>query len=194
MSKTTLLLPVLLTVVAGASARPPAGVSGRVVADGVLELKAEVERLQRHVDLAPSAEEISEACAALFEARARLAEAEGKPAVAAAEWRKVLAHRVDEETRIERLLKQGKLCIGIAPAMLQGPVADARCHLAEVERNRAVLAAELPKVIAYRQAQLEQLKTLRDHRAYPAEETSEERAMRDALRKARLLLDAVKAR
>ncbi len=94
--------------------------------------------------------------------------------------------------RLQLLAMNGKICTPLNPAMLSGPVAEARCSLAEVESDRAVLARELPKVIAYHKAYLGMLDELRKRGAYPTEETDEERTPRKALRNARLRLDAVK--
>jgi hypothetical protein len=108
------------------------------------ELRAEVQRLEREAANAKSDPALAEE---LCVARARLAEAEGRMRAAAAEWRKVIACREKVRQRLEREMR----CIGWLEAftMAQGAVAEARYWLAEIERDRATLATELPKVIAY---------------------------------------------
>ena len=95
--------------------------------------------------------------------------------------------------RWQLLELKGKFCNPIDPAILHGPVAEARCGLAEVENNRVVLARDLPMVIAYHEARLKIIDTLRKTGAYEPEETEEERAMRKELRQVQKRLDAVEA-
>jgi hypothetical protein len=168
-------------------AGPPEGPSGQQVQDEVVTLKAEVKRLEKEVTRYEYKAED------LFEAQARLATAEGRPKTAAAAWRKLIAFR---EERV-RVLEQAGLrpCVPADPAILPGPVAEARCGLAEVEKDRAVLARELPKVIAYHEAILAALRTTAKEGAYPPEEAERgEQAHLKKLRQARQRLDAVKQR
>src|SRR5262249_30478719 len=126
--------------------------------------------------------------AELAEARARLATAEGLPDAAATEWRKAIASR---EKHVRWALK--KLCLTTASfAALQGPLAEARCNLAEVEGRPSDLAQELPKVISCHLTRLKALDDLRRCGACePEEGAREERAIRMGLREAQSRLDAV---
>jgi hypothetical protein len=180
-----LLLLVILWPGPAAFAGPPEGPSSRMVPDPVPELRAEVQRREREAARAPSDPSKAED---LCEARALLAAAEGRNGAAAAEWRKVIAYR-DELKRLSM-----RLCSPSPPAILEGPVAEARCRLAEVERDRAALAAELPKVIASYQAQLDRVQRLREFSAVAAEPTAEEKDTRRRLREARVRLDALRLR
>jgi hypothetical protein len=187
-------LLVLLTLLLGpaAVAGPPEGVSGRMVLDEVTRRKAEVRRCEREAERAEPPLKAT-ALGQLAEARARLAEAEGRAGAAAAEWRKVLAYREEELRRAEAVARDPRFC-GPAPsaAILRGPVAEARCRLAEAEGDRPALAAGLPKVIAYGEARLELARALRERGAIPPEETEEEKGVRKDLRDARQRLDAVR--
>ena len=165
--------------------RPPQNPSGQMVQDEVTTLKGQVQRLEKEVTHDESKTED------LFEARARLAAAEGKTRVACAEWRKVIAARQARLTRFEALARTAEFS-DTDYAMVRGWVAEARCGLAEVERDRATLARELPKVIACYEARLEIIDTSRKRGAYEAEETDDERAIRKELRQARQRLDTVK--
>jgi hypothetical protein len=188
MSRTLLLLAFLWpgsTLFAG----PPEGTSGRIVPDPIPELRAEVQRREREVAKAPSDPSKAEE---LCEARALLAEAEGRTGAAAAQWRKVIAYRQEQERKLKE--DSRRICTPPQPAILQGPVSEARCRLAEVERDRAALAAELPKVIASYQAQLDRFQRLRECGAVAAEPTTEERDTRRRLREARVRLDALRLR
>ena len=166
--------------------RPPDGPSGRLVQDPVPALQDEVKRLEKAAGSEQGHDED------LAEARARLAAAEGRIGEARAAWRKIIAAREEQMKRWQLLELKGKFCNPIDPAILHGPVAEARCGLAEVENNRVVLARDLPMVIAYHEARLKIIDTLRKTGAYEPEETEEERAMRKELRQLQKRLDAVK--
>jgi hypothetical protein len=88
---------------------------------------------------------------------------------------------------LERLLKTGRFCGSPMELVLaRGRVAEARCKLAEVEGDRAALAAGLPEVIAYYEAYLEHLHRLRQVGAINSEEAKQvEGGLRGELGKAR---------
>jgi hypothetical protein len=188
-----LILALLGLLVPGRSvlASPPEKASVRVVPDDVPALRATVQRLERELALAKADPTQAEGLAA---ARARLAEAEGRMGTAASEWRKVLASRRAKMADLERLLKTGRVCgspLELVPQ--RGRVAEARCKLAEVEGDRAVLAAGLPEVIAYYGAYLERLQRLRQVGAISSDEAEEvERGLRRELGKARSRLKATR--
>jgi hypothetical protein len=153
-----------LTAVVAAS---PEGPSGRMVQDPVPGLRAEVQRLERAV--AQGIEPPED----LATARARLAAAEGRTADARHAWQKILAARKERVARFEALVASGRICMVENPALLRGPVAEAQCGLAEVEGDRTVLGRELPKVIAYHEARLAQLRKLADARACSPEDVEQ---------------------
>jgi hypothetical protein len=187
MSRAALLVLFGLLVRAPAAfASPPEGPSGRVVQDAVPALAAEVKRLEKEVARAP------ELADELNVARARLATAQGRTGAARAAWRKVIAAREELVARCETLLAKGVLCDPSDLTLYRGAVAEARCGLAEVEGDRAALARELPKGIAYHEAMLRRLDELRKKGAYEPRETEEERAIRKELHQARQRLDALK--
>ena len=187
----TLLVPAPVAL-----AGPPEGPSGRLVIDEapqwrdvVAREEREIAKIERGVSRGThSPLELDCASGRLAEARACLAEAEGRLDAAAGEWRKVIASR-------EREMKwwaSHPTAEPPPPAILRGHVAEARCHLAEIERKPATLAAELPKLIAYYDAHLEMIDTLRQAGAYEPETTDEERELRRELRKVCKRLDAVR--
>ena len=184
-------LLVLLMQAPAVLSRPPEGPSGQMVLDEVTALKAEVQRLEKEIARDKTRPSLAEDLAV---ARARLLAAEGRATAASAAWRKIIAAREERMKRWELLFAKGAVCNPADLAIVRGSVAEARCGLAEVEKNRAVLARELPKVIAYHEAQLGIIDQLRKKGAYEAEETEEERVLRKELRKARQRLDAVKRR
>jgi hypothetical protein len=191
MSKTPLLFAMLSLLVLAPVlvAGPPQGPSGRMVQDAVPTLLAEVKRLEKEVVRDKSlAEELDLA-------RARLLRAKGRTGEARAVCRKVIAAREEAVARWEALVRKGEDCISINPAILRGPVAEARCGLAEVEKDQATLARELPKVIAYREEQLAQLRRFAKDGAYAPEEAEQgEKSLLKELRQARQHLDVVKLR
>jgi hypothetical protein len=167
--------------------RPPEGPSGQMVLQEVSTLKAEVNRLEKE---AAKDENKAEDLAL---ARARLAAAEGKTRAACAEWRKVIAARQERLTRFETLARRAGGVSDTDYAIVRGSVAEALCGLAEVERDRATLARELPKVITCHEAWLEIIDVLRKQGDYDSQKAEEEeRAIHKELREARLRLDAVK--
>lgn len=192
---TTLILLLFGLLVPGRSvlASPPGKVSDRVVRDEVPALKATVQRLEQELARAKGDPTKAED---LAEARARLAEAEGRKATAATEWRKVLAWRRAKLADAERLVKRGLYCgSALEFVLLRGRVAEARYKLAEVEGNRAAAAAELPDVIAYYEASLERVQKLRQVRAIRPEEANDlERGLHRDLGKARSRLKATSNR
>ena len=192
MPKKPFVLALLFLLPGPAHAGPPDHVSGRIVLDEVPELRAEVQQREKEFARAKSDPGKAEG---LAEARGRLAEAEGLPETAAAEWRKVIAHRQTALTDLERLLKAGRLCSGVELIMQRGRLAEARYRLAEVEKDRPALAVELPKVIAYWEARLAAVRTLAKAGAIPPDEAEQdEKALLKELRQARQRLDAVKRR
>jgi hypothetical protein len=191
MSRTTLLFALLglLAEVPAVVAGPPEGPSSRMVQDPVPALRAEVRRLEKEVARGGGPAED------LAVARARLAAAEGRTADARAAWRKILDARTERVIAWEALVRGGRICTADAPALMRGPVAEARCELAEVEGDRAALARELPKVIAYHEAQLAQLRRLADARACSPEDVEQgEKTLQKELRQVEHRLDAVKRR
>jgi len=156
--------------------------------DEIPELKDLVRRQEGEVIRAASDVAKERARARLAEALARLAEAEGRMDAAAKEWRKVIAFR---EKEMNWWLQNPRIgCPTLE--VLQGPVAVARCRLAEVERRPADLAKQLPKVIAYYDTQLGAIDQLRMAGALAPEEAAAEKGIRTELRKARLRLDRVR--
>jgi hypothetical protein len=184
-----LALPGLLLTAPAAFSGPPEVPSGRMVQDQVPALAAEVKRLEKQVARDKSLSED------LAVARARLAAAEGRKREARAAWRKVLADREEIVARWEALVVRGRDCTPIDPAIMRGPVAEARCELAEVDGDRAALARELPKVIAYREAQLVRVRRLAKVGAYPPEDAEqEEKVIQKELGQTRQRLDDLKRR
>ncbi len=109
--------------------------------------------------------ELSAAEAARAEARARLATAKGKSELAAAQWRKVVAHRESRLKAVKAMYVKGRIC---SPEPFQealGAVAVARVRLADVEGKRDDLLAELPKVIAYYELRVRTYESLSERRA-----------------------------
>jgi hypothetical protein len=181
---------VLLMQAPAVFSHPPEGPSGRMVQNAVPALQAEVKRLEKEV---AHATDLAEDLAV---ARARLAAAEGKPKAAAAAWRKILVAREEREKLLDQIFATWKtISDWRAPAIRLGPLAEARCGLAEAEGDRAVLAKELPKVIAYHEAVLAQLRKPAEAKACTPEEVEQgEKAHLKELRDARQRLDAVKRR
>jgi hypothetical protein len=187
MSKTPLLFALLSLLIPAPAlvASPPEGPSGRLVLDAVPALQDEVKRLEKEVARDKSLAE------QLDVARARLAVAQGRIGEARAAWEKIISTRL---ARLDVLLRGGLDCDPADIALYRGSVTEARCGLAEVERDQATLARELPKVIASYQAVLEYYDTLRKKGAVAPEETEGEKGIRKELRQARQRLDAVKRR
>jgi hypothetical protein len=156
MSKMPLLFALLSLLLSAPAlvAGPPQGPSSRQVQDAVPALLAEVRRLEKEVARDQSL------AAELEVARARLAAAQGRIGAARASWRNIIAAREERLARCEVLVKRGLLCDPPDITFCRGYVAEARCELAEVERDRATLAEELPKVIAYWEARLAAMRTL----------------------------------
>jgi hypothetical protein len=175
---------VLLMQAPAVLSRPPDGPSGRLVKDAVPALQTEVKRLEKEVARDKNlAEELDVA-------RARLAAAEGRTGEARAAWEKIIATRL---ARLDVLLSGGLDCDPSDIALYRGAFAEARCGLAEVERDQATLSRELPKVIAFREDSLTRLRRLAKAGAIsPDEAEKEEKALHKELREARQRLDAVK--
>jgi hypothetical protein len=191
MSRTPALFALLgmLTQVPALLAGPPQGPSGRMVQDMVPTLLAEVKRLEKEVAHDKSlAEELDMA-------RARLAAAEGRKMEARSAWRKIVAEYEERLCRAEFLAAKGAGCDPDAITSCRGVVAMVRCELAEVERDRAALTRELPKVIAFREAQLAWLRKLAQTGAVSPDEAEQgEKDLMKEIRQARQRLDAVKRR
>jgi hypothetical protein len=100
-------------------------------------LKAEVYILKRESELAE---------AKLGWARARLAKAEGKRDVAAAEGRKVVAYF---ESMWQEITKGRGCCVEAEVRAVQRSLLEARVLVAEVEGRDDVLRAELPRLAEY---------------------------------------------
>ena len=118
-------------------------------------------------------QEFSAAQAALAAARARLAKTEGKNALAAAEWRKVLAY---EESRLKAVLEsyiRKPPCSGETLEEAQGKVAIARAWLADVEGRRDDLRVELPKVITYYERHMRRYQLLSRYKAITDQEAQQ---------------------
>jgi hypothetical protein len=130
-----------------------------------------VEELKRLVE--QREQEFSAAQAALAAARARLARAEGKSELAAAEWRKVLSHHESRLKAVQAQYAQGRVCSAEPLEEARGAVAVARAWLADVEGGRDDLRAELPKVIAYYELRIRTYQSLRRHKAIPEQEAQE---------------------
>jgi hypothetical protein len=130
----------------------------------VQELRRVVERREQ---------EFHDAEVALALARARLARAEGKAELAAAECRTLLRHYEARLKAVQDLLARGRLCFEEPLREAQGSVAIARAWLAEAEGRRDDLLAELPKVIACHEWRIQNYQSLARHKAIPEEVTRE---------------------
>jgi hypothetical protein len=182
------LAPLVLLIPGITLAGPPETPSGLMVQDDVPQLRAEVRRLEKEVAHDKSSLVTADDLSA---ARARLATAEGRRVAACAEWQKVIAGRQERVAHWEKLVAKGLDCSPVEGTFLRGAVAEARCGLAEAQKDMAVLVRELPGVVAYREAQLRLFDELRKRGAYEPQETQEEREARRALRQARSRLDGV---
>ena len=120
-----------------------------------------VEELKRLV--AQREQEFRAAQFELGHARARLARAEGKSALAAAEWRKALSLFESHLNSVQDLYTQGRICSAEPFEEAQGAVTVARVRLADVENRRDDLRAELPKLIKYYELQVRRYKYLSEH-------------------------------
>jgi hypothetical protein len=170
-------------------AGPPEGPSGQQVQDAVPPLVAEVKWLEKEV--ARDANKADD----LAVARARLAAAQGRRGEARTAWKEVITAREERLARLEALIRKGLDCDPSEITVCRGHVAEARCGLAEVERDQVTLARELPKVIACWEARLAALRTLAKAGAIsPDDAEQEEKAVLKELRQARQRLDAVKRR
>jgi hypothetical protein len=149
---------VLASLVLGAALALP--VSGAPPAPGT---QPSVEELKRLVE--QREQELGAAQVALALARARLAGAEGKAEVAAAEWRKVLRHAEGRLKAVQDLIAQGRICSDESLRHAQGETAVARAGLAEAEGRRDDLRAEMPKVIAYHEWRIQRYQSLLQHKA-----------------------------
>jgi hypothetical protein len=150
----------------------------------VAELRRLVERREQ---------EAGAAQAALAAARARLARAERKRELAAAEWRKVLAHDEGRLKAVQDLYARGRVCSDEPLQEAQGAVAVDRVWLADLEGRRDDLLAELPKVIAYYEFRVRWYESLRRHAAIPEREAQQ--ALKESgeeLRRARERLAALR--
>jgi hypothetical protein len=184
MSKPCLALLLLSIVVPTGFARPPESPSGRLAVDEAPALRADVAQLEREKD-APPGEVIA--------TRARLAQAEGLPGSAAAEWRKLVTFTQAQYDQLVRRVRLGLDCDVTDLEMLRGLHAEAQCRLAEVERRPAALVEQLPRVIAYHYMRLDRVAALRSKGAISVlEAAEEEKATWRDLRRARLRLDAAR--
>jgi thioredoxin-related protein len=150
-----------------------------------------VEELKRQVE--QREQEAGAAQAALAAARARLARAEGKRELAAAEWRKVLAHDEGRLKAVQDLYARGRICSAEPLEEAQGAVAVDRVWLADLEGKRDDLLAELPKAIAYYEFRVRWYESLRQHAAIPEGEAQQ--ALKESgeeLRRARERLAALR--
>jgi hypothetical protein len=190
-------ISVLLAAVQPALAGPPERPSGRMVFDRAFELRAAVRHLEEENTRAKPdpdmprrmAEQIADSRAErLAQARAELAEMEGRYPAAGAEWRKVITLR---NKRLEWMLSPLACCGNAEIAMYRGHLAEARCHLAELERDRNVIEAELPKVILGYKKHLQFLRELRLANAIKEDDT-EEQEVAEKLRAAQSRLERLK--
>jgi predicted component of type VI protein secretion system len=182
MSRTPLLLALLGLLVRAPAAfsGPPDGPSGQLVQDAVPALTAEVKRLEKEAARDKSLVE------ELDVARARLAAAQGRTKEARAAWRKVIDTREERLARVEALARKGLLCNPSELTLCRGHVSEARCGLAEVERDWATLARELPKAIACWEARLAAVRTLARAGAIPPDDAAQkEKALLKELRQRR---------
>jgi hypothetical protein len=166
-----------------AYAGPPERVSSRLVLDPVPELRAAVRRLeQESAAVATDPGKVER----LTEARALLAEAEGRLAAAVKAWRKVIAFRRDTYNRMRQCVVSDNLLLP-----RRGKLAQAQCRLAEIEHDLSVLAAELPRVIAGYEEELTWLGEPEPTDARISVEV-QERDLLTKLRNARARLEAVR--
>jgi hypothetical protein len=114
-------------------------------------------------------EEFSAAQVALASARARLARAEGKSDLAAAEWRKVIAHLESRVKEVEHM----NFCSPEPEQQARGKLAVARAWLADMEDRRDDLRAELPKAIAYYERRIRKYQALLEAKAVEEQEAKE---------------------
>jgi outer membrane protein TolC len=192
MSRKPLLLA-LLSLLAPAPALvagPPQSSSGRMVQDPVPALQDEVRRLETVVVENPKILGLVED---LTVARARLAAARGEMGVARAGWQSVIAARAERLRKLEARNKDGH---GTPPhlAVLRWELAETRCERAEAEGDRATLARELPKVIAFWEEVLYRPRRPADPDFSPEGLTQGEKEILKDLRQARQRLDAAKRR
>jgi hypothetical protein len=161
-----------------------------MVLDRAFELRAEVRELEAEFARAKSdPEKRTWLAAQLAEARARLAELEGRRIAAAEEWRKVIAYRTE---RLQ-LLTSGKICCSPGEVVIcRGQLAEARCKVADLESDPATVTAELPKAIAGYKARIEMCRRLREVGAMAADDSKDEQVAGEALRRAEERLDIVK--
>jgi hypothetical protein len=153
-----------------------------MVLDGVESLRATVQQLERQGDKVSGYE--------LIEARARLAEAEGRPGAAADEWKKLVTYHQERIAGLKKLASQ--ICSPIDFVEARGCLADARCKVADVERDWATLAAELPNVIAWYEKQLEIYERLRERGEWDTEFEEAEKYYRSKLSKAQTRLEIIR--
>jgi hypothetical protein len=179
------------------AAGPPERPSARMVLDKALELRARVRQLEEENARAKPdpdlprglAEQIGEARAErLAQARAELAEMEGRYPAAGAEWRKVIALR---NKWLEWMLSPLACCGNAEIAMYRGYLAEARWRLAEAEKDWPAIEAELPKVILGYKQEMEFLRELRKFQAIDEGDTAE-REVAEKLRAAQSRLEHLK--
>jgi hypothetical protein len=186
-----LLVLLLLSFLAErpALAGPPERPSARMVLDRAFEIRAEVRELEQEFARAKSDPEKRQLLVAqLAEARARIAEAEGRRFTAAEAWRKVIAHRTERM----QLLTSGKICCSPGEVVIcRGQLAEARCKVADLEGDATLLAAEIPKVIAGCKARIEMYRRLREVGAMAADDSKDEQVAGEALRRAEHRLELV---
>jgi hypothetical protein len=155
------------------------------VLDPIPELRVEVLRSEREY----ACDNGYDRAEKLAEARARLAEAEGRWVVAAKEWEEVLFFR---EERV-RLIVSGKICRKPRDIDIHGgEMAQAQCRIAEIKGDAAVLAAELPWVIAGYQAKLEMYWGLGAVGSLSPDNVKDQKAVGEALRTAKRRLGIVR--
>jgi hypothetical protein len=158
------------------------------VADGDRPATPPLSELRKAVQLREV--ECAAAQAALTEARARLAEAEGKKDEAAAQWRKLVPYHESRLQEVRALYARGNICTGEPYHTAAGQLAVARARAADAEGKPEALLAELPKVIAYYEWRLHFSRTLRENHAIPEDEARKEEAESAwQLRQARQRLD-----
>jgi hypothetical protein len=123
-----------------------------------------VDDLKRLVD--EREVEFRHAQMALAVARARLARAEGRLDLAAAEWRKVIPICEADLKSVETAITKGRYC-GSEDEYLEarGVVSVARVGLADAERSNKDLLTDLPKAIAYFEQRQKRYQTLLGHGA-----------------------------
>jgi chromosome segregation ATPase len=153
-----LALGAALTVIA------PRADTGERAQSTVEDLRREVEQREQ---------ELGAAQIALTAARYRLALAEGKAELAAAECRTLLQRYEARLKAVQDLATEGRLCNGAPLRDAQGSVAVVKAWLAEAEGKRDDLVAELPKVIAYYEWQIKTCQSMREQRVISEEEAQE---------------------